>query len=507
MQDLPRRNGPRMFFKHPLKESGDGERVYPRPFNKKNMNMHTKLITEYLSLFCLASVQAVTPPGFLDTNYYCGSGITGQVGSYGFVHSFAIAPEGKVFVGGNFTSVHGSPRSCIALLAADGNVDASFNPSPGANNEVLAVACQADGKAVIGGLFSSVNRTSRNRIARLNTDGSLDTSFDPGQGPNSAVRVVRVQADGKILVGGEFTRLNGVARSCVARLNADGTVDATFDPGTGVGGYLFVNAMAIQNDGRILIGGDFSKYNGVARGSIARLHPDGSLDPSFDSGKGTTLDNPIMSIALQSDGKIMIAGSFYTYQGTRRVNLARLNTDGSLDTTFNPGSGISGGPYNMILCIAVQTDDKILVAGAFDNVNGVKRSNFVRLNPSGSLDTNFTTEVDSPVRYVATQTDGKILIGGQFYQVDRVKRSRFARFNAEPIVPPTMKMIHWQKRPEGFRCEVQGAPSATVVVEASSDLAQWGPVVTNLCANGVLDFNDPDIAFSSQRFYRLRTAN
>jgi uncharacterized delta-60 repeat protein len=361
--------------------------------------------------------------------------------------------------------------------------------------------------ALTGGSFTTVNRIPRNRLARLNADGSLDSSFDPGMGANNSVRAIWLQDDGKILIGGQFTRVNGITRSCVARLNADGSVDTSFNPGSGVGGAFFVNAIALQKDGQILVGGDFPSFNGSARGSIVRLNPDGNVDATFDSGNGSTLDNPIIAIALHTDNKVVIAGSFYTYRGTRRVNIARLNTDGSLDTSFDPGSAISGGLYNMIQCLVVQRDGKILVAGAFDKVNGVPRRNLVRLNPSGSLDPSFTAEVNNPVRSIVSQADGNSLIAGGFTAVNRLARSRLARLNDAPAFPATIKLINWQQRPGEFRCEVQGTPVSSLVVESSSDLTQWIPLCTNQLVNGCLEFRDAESTRPLQRFYRLRTVD
>jgi len=166
---------------------------------------------------------------------------------------------------------------------------------------------QPDGNILIGGSFSSVLGAGRNNIARLNTDGTLDATFDPNA--NSAVYSIAVQADGKIMIGGGFTSLspNGgaaVVRNRIARLNVDGTLDATFDPNANNFSSTYLYSIVVQADGKILIGGQFAflSPNGGAtavRNYIARLNADGTLDATFDP----NANNEVDSIAVQADGK------------------------------------------------------------------------------------------------------------------------------------------------------------------------------------------------------------
>jgi uncharacterized delta-60 repeat protein len=142
----------------------------------------------------------------------------------------------------------------------------------GFHGGVAAVAVQPDGKVLIAGLFTTVNGTNRNSIARLNADGSLDGSFNPGTGVNGTVSSVALQLDGKVLIGGSFTSVNGTNRNNIARLNANGSLDGSFDPGTGANGI--VRSIALQSDGKVLIGGDFTTVNGMVRPKVARLHGD-----------------------------------------------------------------------------------------------------------------------------------------------------------------------------------------------------------------------------------------
>ena len=306
-----------------------------------------------------------------------------------------------------------------------GSLDASFNPGSGANYQLFTTAVQADGKIIIGGYFTAVNGTLRNRIARLNADGSHDTGFKPGSGANSYVETLAVQADGKIIIGGQFTSVNSTERNYIARLNADGSLDASFNPGSGANNYVWTSAL--QADGKIIIGGDFTTVNGIAHNNIARLNADGSLDASFSPGSGAS--SSVRNIVLQADGKMIVGGYFTTVNGSARNNIARLNADGSLDTSFNPGTGAS----HTVLTIIVQADGRIIIGGDFTSVNGTMVNGITRLNADGSLDASFNSGsgTSSTVRSIVLQADGKMIIGGDFTMVNGTARNRIARLNAD----------------------------------------------------------------------------
>jgi uncharacterized delta-60 repeat protein len=346
-------------------------------------------------------------------------------GANGTVQSLALQPDGKVLVGGAFTSYNGTPRKNIARLNADGSLDASFNPGIGADNRVISFSLQPDGKVLIGGSFTNYNGTPRPGIARLNADGSLDATFNLRATNNGSVESLALQPDGKVLIGGSYFIWGGTTSNRFERLNADGSLDASFNPGTGVNGI--VRTLALQSDGKVLIGGDFSSYNGTPRNRIARLNADGSLDTTFNPGTGTGAASAVASIALQPDGKMLIGGAFRSYNGTSRNRIARLNADGSLDTTFNPGTGM---PIpSSVTSLALQPDGKVLIGGRFTAYNGTPRNNIARLNADGSLDTTFNpgTGTARDVTSLTLQPDGKVLIGGDFTSYNGIYRSRIAR--------------------------------------------------------------------------------
>jgi uncharacterized delta-60 repeat protein len=207
--------------------------------------------------------------------------------------------------------------------AAPGDVDLTFEAEP--NDQVRTVAVQSDGKVLIGGRFTQVSGIPRNLIARLHPNGSLDTSFNP-RIVGYWVHSIAVQPDGKLILGGTFTRIDGISRNHIARVQADGSLDPTFDPGTGVENSD-VEAVVLQPDGKVLVSGDFTGVNGIRRCAIARLNSDGSVDRSFDTGTGAG-DN-VRCMKLLPDGRVLIGGEFTTDNDIPRKLIARQNPDGS----------------------------------------------------------------------------------------------------------------------------------------------------------------------------------
>jgi len=377
----------------------------------------------------------VVEGGALDGSFL-GSGAGSSGGSDPGVHSVVLQQDGKILLGGGFTSFDGSSCGRIVRLNADGSLDAPFLAAgTGADGDVAAIAVQPDDRILIGGSFLSCNGTPRSRIARLNADGSLDASFDPGAGASGGVGAIVVQPDGRILVGGAFDTYDSISRNGLARLNADGSLDPGFSIGTGVGGMGVptVYAIALQQDGKILVGGDFAAFDGISRNRIARLNTDGTLDPSFGGGSGAGgVGAPLVcAIALQPDGKSLVGGRFSTFHGASRSGISRLYPDGSVDPTFDPGAG-AGGTINppILQSVVLQPDGKILIGGAFLTYGGALRRNLARLNTDGSLDAAFLKSKcgpDNTVYCIAVQTDGKILLGGSFDAYNGAARSHVAR--------------------------------------------------------------------------------
>lgn len=324
------------------------------------------------------------------------------------------------------SSVGGSVTSAVALLkAATPAVADSFNPT--ANNTVWSLAVQQDGKILVGGDFTMLGGQLRNYLGRFDADGRLDTSFAPGV-DNPTVSSLLVQGDGQILVGGGFTRLAGQPRPHLGRLRENGTLDLSFDPGAD----NQVRAVATQPDGKILVAGDFAILGGVARQRIGRLNPDGSLDVAFNPGANAT----VYALAVQPDGRIVVGGSFTTLGGQSRNRLGRLLPDGTVETAFDPGASqpvYSSAVYGL----AVQPDGKILVAGSFTLLGGQPHNRLGRLLPEGAVDNSFNASADNSIYSLAVQADGKVLVGGSFVSLNGRSQWGLGRFNSDGTVDPT----------------------------------------------------------------------
>lgn len=380
------------------------------------------------------SIGRLYPDGSVETPF--------NPGANGLVYALAVQPDGKILVGGEFTLLDGQARSNIGRLNANGSLDTGFNSD--ANDEVFALAVQGDGKILVGGAFTILAGQPRRGIGRLNADGSFDTGFTAAT--DGVVSVLSVQADGKILVGGSFATLNGQPRSNLGRLNADGTLDTTFNPGASIEvGISGVIALASQSDGKIVVGGMFTRLSGQNRENIGRLNADGSLDTTFNPGASYQVFN----LVLQPDGKILVAGTFSRLGGQDRNNIGRLNPNGSLDTAFDPGAEGS------VTSLALQTDGKILVGGVFSQIDGQARSSIARLNPDGSMDLTFDPGYTGSVEALGLQADGKVLLGGYFPTVGEHSRSHIARLSADSAalqslhVDPQGAFITWKRSGSG----------------------------------------------------------
>lgn len=378
-----------------------------------------------LLVICLSS-SASALPGDVDAvfNPNAGSGPS----------ALAVQADGKIIIGGGFTMVGGVTRNRIARLNADGTLDAGFNPNA-SGGSIGCVAVQPDGKIVIAGSFTTMGGVARNRMARLNVDGTLDSGFDPDV--NNGIYAMAVQADGKIIIGGDLTLVGGLPRNRLARLNTDGSVDAGFNPDVS----SYVLSLCVQADGKILLGGFFSSVGGVTRIRLARLNSDGSLDSAFTANASTGLISEVRCIAEQGDGRIVVGGTFTSMAGVTRNRIARLNADGTLDSGFDPNAG------STVDTLAVQVDGKILIGGAFSTVGGVTRNRIARLNADGTLDTAFNPNASSSVSSIALQSNGGVLVGGGFTTIGGVARNRLARLENDPapqsLSVPAVGRVEW----------------------------------------------------------------
>jgi uncharacterized delta-60 repeat protein len=414
-------------------ETNPGSSSHEHLFFKHRTREFLSLLLAGL-LVSLISTRGYAQAGSADTTFMTGS----SVGDGAIV----LLPNGKILGG---STAYGS----IARLNADGTRDASFNahifqdaPFQDLGGNVYAIAAQSDGKVIIGGYFATVDGKPRPDVARLNADGSSDDAFNANAPTlNFDVHGVILQNDGRIVLGGAIEQTNGVNNGGnvvdMLRLNTDGTWDKSFTTSTEPS--RTIATMVAQPDGKILLGGNFSMVNGTVVAYVARLNANGSLDNSFKSDfvNAGSQNNGVHGLAVQKDGKIIVSGAFTAANGVPRNNIARLNPNGSLDASFN--ASVTGMPSTGLDVpgVAVQSDGKIVIVGSFEQVNGVARTNIARLNLDGSLDLSFKDTIVGFGQRAAVQPDGKILAGGGFHVVVRGTFHNYslARLNPEGSYP------------------------------------------------------------------------
>ncbi len=314
-----------------------------------------------------------------------------------------------------------------AALSQNGTNDAGYTIGSGFDGGAYTAGVQpSDDKTIVSGWFSSYNGAEANQLVRLNTDGTIDGTFSSGTGVGgSGARVIAFQPnDEKIMIGGYFDTYNGIAVNSICRLNTNGTLDGTFQV-TECNDQ--VTAIAVQADGKVIVGGWFTSINSTAKSCIVRLNADGTIDNTFITGTGADLY--VSAIAIQSDGKIVIGGNFTSYNGTNINRIARLNTDGTLDGTFNVGNGADAAVRDML----IQPDGKIIIAGTFYTYNSYSNFRVTRINTDGSPDNTFNdtgSGIDGEVYSIALQSDGKVLAGGYFQNYNNQPVGRVVRLHA-----------------------------------------------------------------------------
>ena len=356
-------------------------------------------------------------------------------GANNVVKAIILQNDGKVLMGGDFTLYNGIACNNILRLNTDGSIDSTFNyKGLGADNTVSAFALQPDNKILVGGSFKTYNGKVVNTIIRLNKDGTIDTTFNaPGSFAVGQVFSIIVQQDGKIIVGGFYGATNNSTASYLTRLNADGTIDGGFYYGANVANGV-VRTMALQPDGKIIIGGDFAKYGSTGVGYITRINTNGSRDTTFNV-SGTGADNSIYTIVLQPDGKILIGGLFTNYNNTNSKYIARLNANGIRDAGFN-SNAVGADQY--VYAIALLTNNKILIGGSLSKYNGTTVNYLTRLTAKGAKDSSFNINgsgANNIIYSIAPMQDNKTFyIGGNFTAFNGTGRNRIARLFTDSVL-------------------------------------------------------------------------
>lgn len=386
----------------------------------RSMKTHKTSHQWMTTMFILLLARAVhAQPGTLDVLFDPGAGANDSV------LCVAAQPDGKVLVGGEFTQFAGEQHGHLVRLNADGSTDAFFNSGSGFDGNVLEIDLQPDGKAIVCGTFTMYAGTPLNaKIVRLDVDGSLDAGFSPPAFLLASVNAMAVQPDGKILVAGNMSA-GPPFQIRLVRLLPTGALDPSFTTTTTSFNQLLTDVEVLP-DGRIAVLGNFSTYQGASRNKICLLNPDGSLDNTFLPGSG--FPEVPRDLAVAPDGKLLVAGFLTTYNGTPVPKVLRLNQDGSIDPSWTFGSGTTNGVPTDVL---VQPDGNLIIAGSFTMVDGTVRNRICRLLPDGLVDMVFDpgSGPDQTVTCLSMSVDADYFIGGYFLQVAGSTRVRVARLS------------------------------------------------------------------------------
>lgn len=359
----------------------------------------------------------------------------------GSVSSLIVQSDGKYIVLGSYYDTNfGTTTYKVIRFNSDGTKDQTFNSNIGTGptgGEVMDLRQQADGKIIIVGGFTSWNGTSLRGLVRLNTDGTRDTVFTtnngPGISPNTTAYCVGILSDGKMFIGGNFTTFNNLQYQYLVQLNSDGTLNTTlFKSAVTAANNGSVSDMAVQADGKIIAVGDFTTWNNIYSPRIIRLNSDGSRDDAFMVNIGTGPGSTVKTVTIQPDGKILVGGFFTNWNGTSAINrITRLNSDGTRDTAFTTsvGTASNNGSVNTI---ALRSDNTILVGGSFTTWNGTTGVNrIVLLKAAGNRDTsvNFGGGANGEVVFIKVQSASRVLIGGYFTTWAGVASNYFVRLS------------------------------------------------------------------------------
>lgn len=408
----------------------------------------------------------------------------------------ALQPDGKVLVAGDFSVVNGVPRRSIARLRTDGSLDPGFDAREGVTGLAFRLALEpTTGSVLVAGQFSAVAGEPRTSLARLHPDGTLDTAFNPqisGQ-PGWFIAALVIQPDGRLVIGGNFDQVQGQPRNGLARLLADGTLDPTFDPGAGLNGGTAYD-LAVQADGRLLVAGTFFQAGEVFSPGLARLEADGTPDASFVSALSTgPAPANAYALALEPGWGIVVTGSFDNVNQVPRLGIARLQFDGSLDTRFDPGAGIVGNETAVHDLVALP-DGRIAITGSFEAVGEAARSGLAVLSTNGTVDATFDPgpglePAESAIgNMLAVQPDGKIIAVGQFRQAGGTARHCLARFEGDGSLDPTFSTTNSFLEFAGEVRALAALPDGRLFVGGDFDRVngEWRNGLVQLNADGSL---------------------
>jgi len=365
--------------------------------------------------------------GSLDKSFIVSTQVA--VNGYGdFESKILLQSDGKLLLTGNINS-----KLAVIRLNSNGSLDSSFSMGTPFERSISNIAIQPNGKIIVYGIASGTSGYAEGKIVRLNDNGSLETNITPLIKKTYDIYKITPLKDGKILIAAEYKDANSYISGELFRLNSDCTLDTSFAVNKiDVSSSDGITDILVDFNDKIILSGYFYRFNNVTYGGFLRLNPDGTPDPTFKNTGGTI----VKTVSLFSDGRILVGGDFKSFNKVNLHNITVLRNDGTLDPGFN--NIRVGFDTSSAQVLAVLPDDKLIVvrslAGGFNAYNGVQNKGFVRLNSDGSQDNTLTFGGGTPFSYywpscVAVQKDGKMLVGGEFTGLFNPTTNRIARLN------------------------------------------------------------------------------
>ncbi|TGE20472.1 T9SS type A sorting domain-containing protein [Hymenobacter aquaticus] len=452
-------------------------------------------------LLARSCVSGNIPPGnYYLTRFLPNGDVDPQVNGNGLLNNTVnvLLPQanGELLVGGNFTRFGTAANKSLVRLTSAFQVSAGFQSALDGYGTITKLAPQPDGKLVVAGSFREINGQAATNLARLNPDGTPDATFRLPV-VDAAINTLDLQPSGRIVIGGLFTTVNGNSSPSIARLLTDGSFDGSFI--NQVSGTPFISVIAAQADGGLLIGSTGAGATLGGRTSyLHRLLPNGQLDGTYMQAIGSGPSSAVSTISTLPDGRHYVGGGFSRFNNTPTESVVRLLPAGGFDPSFALFVPVGGN--RSITKLVPLANDALLVGGIFSSYGGVARNNLVWLNANGSVNTTLTTGLGSgAIAELAVQPNGRILVGASGGQlVGGVNQGSLFRLLADGTLDNSF--VAGPELVTGTIRSIVVQPDGKFVIGGS--FAQVGPqvrpAIARLTASNVLAVSSQQLAATTQ---------
>jgi uncharacterized delta-60 repeat protein len=407
---------------------------------------------------------AINPGSGGGSNVYFGPNLNSF-----FALTSAIQSDNKILLASYGSTFKGQSTFGVLRLDTNYTLDTSFNVGTGnTTQDIYTLHVQSDGKILVGGNITTWNGNTVYRLIRLNTNGSIDTSFNVGTGFDNAVSQVKTQADGKIIVRGSFTTFNGASVNRVIRLNSNGSIDSGFTVPINPQYYGF----DIDTNGKIVV---VYQHNWDSIG-IMRLNTDGTQDTSFTT--VTSSNGPATNVICLSDNSVIVTGDFTQFQNQSVTRIAKFNSDGTFNSTFRSNFGF-GGINSTPSVLKKDSSDNIYIGGSFTS----PRSRFVKCTSTGVIDSSYPQPSDGTINNILIQSDGKTIISG-VNLISSIIYPSFVRINTNGTIDSTYSSIT-------NSCVGQIEARITAVGGQMNTHVGWGHLDADLLSSKQISIGNP----------------